>query len=83
MAEKDSEVENKVRLALLEQGHKEIKEDLAEIKQALKKLTTTAVMGAGAWKAIMMLGGLLSVIWTALKITGKWSIAVFLPFIKF
>lgn len=77
---KETKIE--VRLALLEQGHSEIKEDLSEIKNALKKLTTTAVMGAGAWKAVMMLGGLLSIIWTALKISGKGMLAL-IPFIKF
>lgn len=55
--------------AVCAERYAKISKSLEETQMELKKLSQIAAQGTGAWKAILALGTLLGIVWTALKIS--------------
>lgn len=57
--------------AICAERYEKISDLLFETQGELKALRQMAAMGAGAWKAILGIGALLTLLWTALKISTR------------
>ena len=55
--------------AICSERYKMLAEILQQNREELKALRQVASMGAGAWKAIIAVGTLLTIIWTIIRIT--------------
>lgn len=59
--------------AVCAERYAKIAKSLEETQAELKKLNQIAAQGTGAWRAILALGTLLGILWTALKISNYYQ----------
>lgn len=57
--------------AICAERYEKISDLLFETQSELKALRQMAAMGAGAWKAMLAIGALLTIIWTTIRITTR------------